>query len=779
MPRKYSGVKKGSLFRRMLLALSLISVALVLVLSTVLYFNYMTASVDMLNSLNTKVLSQISYSITYMDDISKNYCKSFYLDNNASAFIWANDSNIFKIKNSIISISSQIIPNPYIDSVYLYNGTLDLFVNIPSGSFSNSKEFSDRQIADLVKEGITSVPALTPIARTVQAASYGSGQINVYTYFFYDVSNNPYKFNGMVVVNVRADWLRNIITALSSKSNDLGSEILVLDQYGHVMSSNTPDQFAQDLSGKDYVSRILKSQQSTGTFSCKIQGKAYVISYVSSDNPKWHFISLTPADKAFAEVHRIGLITIGSCLFMLLLGIVYSLLASRRLYNPINSLVSGIRKSIPAGGSGEKNRDEIDFLSMTFTNIYGKTIELETLVQDKAMLLKEEYYRGLLTGTVTYTPEDMLKRLSGTDIRISLTGRLFLLVIRLDSYDAFIGTYNEKERAILRYAVSQNIQEAFAGQYYAETLDMGEDHFTVLINVPDEVKSNSEMYNSAISILLVIQGEISNKLNLSVSAAMGSIMIGSEQLHRLYLSTLDLSLYRFVHGHRCILTPEILVQIRQDDIKFPTSKEKIMIESLRSGNSSKAAEVLNDIYGAISLYPYEKIQASLLYLCFVLYNSFGGATAQNGTSQLLNSILTNMGKLETLNETKAAFLQIFSRLTEKNENKKIDSLVNTIVLMIKSGYANRNLCLNSIADSLDMSSAYIGRVFREATSMSVAEYLTDFRMEMVGKLLDEGTDNINEIIDKTGLDKSSYFYTTFRKHFGVSLSEYKSRLQRQ
>jgi len=32
---------------------------------------------------------------------------------------------------------------------------------------------------------------------------------------------------------------------------------------------------------------------------------------------------------------------------------------------------------------------------------------------------------------------------------------------------------------------------------------------------------------------------------------------------------------------------------------------------------------------------------------------------------------------------------------------------------------------------------------------------------------------INEILEKCGIEKSNYFYTSFKKYFGVSLTEYR------
>ena len=56
---------------------------------------------------------------------------------------------------------------------------------------------------------------------------------------------------------------------------------------------------------------------------------------------------------------------------------------------------------------------------------------------------------------------------------------------------------------------------------------------------------------------------------------------------------------------------------------------------------------------------------------------------------------------------------------------------------------------------------------------SVAQYITDLRMEMLAHYLNETKLPLNKILDKIGMEKNNYFYTRFKKYFKVSLGEYR------
>lgn len=772
MVRIAQGKGRKSIYRRLLLTLALSSALLIATLSGILYSIYKSSTVGLLDALNDKVLSQISYSLTYVDEISKNYCKSFFLDNDVTAYMWANRRNIINITDSIHSVNKQVIPNQYIDSVYLYNGTLDLFVDVSSGSFSESKDFFDREIAGYAGKGRAGIPMLEPIARKAPAGPNKTDTVDVYTYIMCDVSSSPDRINGMVVINVKTDWLRNIIASLNGQADDFGSEILVLDESGQIVSAESSGLFATDISPEPYVQRIMASGKPSGTFSGIIGGRNYVVSYVSSANPNWKFVSLTPYESAFAEINRMGFITAGFCALVLLAGLAFSLIATRRLYNPIGSLVRRLR-SDPDIAARDEDADEIGYLSSAIDRFRGRADELEELNRGNSQHLKEEYLRALLLGMTQYSPGDIRQRLGGADMALRLEEAIVPALLRIDRYKLFTETFNEQERALLKHAAAQAMREEVARQFRSETVDMGGDHFMLLLNAP-EAQSASGTDQAVQDMVRALQANLTEKFGLSVTAAVGAAAEHPGALHKAYLSALDLSLYRFKYGHGALLTPSLLAGVRPDEFKLPAPKEKLLLDSLRVGNSEKAVEVLEEIYAVISDYPYEKMQAFVMYLTFTVYNAFG-AVRENGKIQLLNDILTGIGSMETLDETKAAFTGLFMRITEKTECKKADKLIQTVIMIIHSEYADKNLCLNVIADRLKMSGAYVGRVFRDGTQISVAEYILKVRLEHVKACLDRGMADIGVILDKAGLEKNNYFYTTFRKHYGVSLSEYKAR----
>ncbi len=237
-------------------------------------------------------------------------------------------------------------------------------------------------------------------------------------------------------------------------------------------------------------------------------------------------------------------------------------------------------------------------------------------------------------------------------------------------------------------------------------------------------------------------------------------------------------MYRLKYGHASIITPEILKDILNDNFKFPSSKEKIILDSLKLGNIERAKEAYYDVISTISEYPYDNIMASIIYLTFSIYNTTSNLMENsNGSfSNEFTKFFSEVANYETLDEINQTFINIFGEIVtavDSTQNNKANIIAKNIIAIVNDNYHDKNLCLNSISEKLMMSSVYVGRLFKEATRKSVSEYILNVRMEKVKYYLDNTNMQINEILDKVGLEKSNYFYTTFKKYFGVSLTNYK------
>lgn len=84
------------------------------------------------------------------------------------------------------------------------------------------------------------------------------------------------------------------------------------------------------------------------------------------------------------------------------------------------------------------------------------------------------------------------------------------------------------------------------------------------------------------------------------------------------------------------------------------------------------------------------------------------------------------------------------------------------------------LRLDDVASALNVSGYYLSHVFSQESNFSLFSYLTNLRIERAKRMLIEEATNISEAACAVGYNDPNYFAKIFRKHVGVSPSEFLS-----
>lgn len=124
----------------------------------------------------------------------------------------------------------------------------------------------------------------------------------------------------------------------------------------------------------------------------------------------------------------------------------------------------------------------------------------------------------------------------------------------------------------------------------------------------------------------------------------------------------------------------------------------------------------------------------------------------------------------------------FVKLLRRPENRKADGqhsnsrIVESAKDIILKNY-NQPISLTGIADQIGVSANYLSDVFSRETGETYLKYLTKVRMRIAAHYIESKPSmSINEIAEKTGYVNSKHFLHIFKKNFGMTPSEYKSRM---
>lgn len=87
------------------------------------------------------------------------------------------------------------------------------------------------------------------------------------------------------------------------------------------------------------------------------------------------------------------------------------------------------------------------------------------------------------------------------------------------------------------------------------------------------------------------------------------------------------------------------------------------------------------------------------------------------------------------------------------------------------------LSIQSIADSMSISTGHLSRLFHQETGKKLVDTLQEVRMDYACRLLREGTLSNEEICQQVGYSRVQYFAAKFKDRWGLTLTEYRRQAQ--
>ncbi|MDF2924476.1 MAG: AraC family transcriptional regulator [Paenibacillaceae bacterium] len=764
-----------SLFMRMVLYFVMIISLMTIVLSYGLYETFSKSTLDNLNNAYQRNLAQVSFSSRYMNESAQNLLWSVFSNPGTTVLMYQDTHNMNEVVPEVRKLNDLVETYPFVQSIYIYNQKLDRFIATGAGAVSSSAQFYDQGAVSLLSDKERLRPS-EPIARLSTSPLHPEEALNVYTYMLYELQHENGGVSGAVLVNIKAEYLQNLIQSSSELSGAAeDSQTLVLSQQGQLMNPSARRPFLSDLSAMPFFRSMKDNSTGTGWLETEIDGKQSLVTYVTSDNFNWIFVQITPYAAILAKVHHVRSVTILISLLILAFSSIAAILLSRRLYRPIGQLVTSAQRVSEAGGNPQADKDHAladlhivqDALTRAYISNQGyrqdeKRMMLKRLITDDA--ISEEMAHSILEK----------HRLSADD-----QGAYWLLLVRVDHYAEFQANFSEKDRHLLGYGIVNASEELFGASHITHSIDLGEDGIAVTLCSQEAPDCSREEEAPLVSIARELQNWCRQSLRLSVTVCISSCYTSPLQLRQAYLEAKLLSNYRLVYGHGSIIHPGSLDdRLKGNDCRLSLREEQELREALIDGKNQEAMVIYDTFMAGLALHTHEVIISNVLYLTYVVHNTFF-VMEQNSLDQYhldLSKWVRQVLQAETLTQIRGMFEQMFLFSSETVRSRKLNRssvVLESIVALIEAKYPDMNLSLDYIADEIGMSKDHISKMFRRTYNKTISEYLLDLRISKVIELMENPELEFSEILERVGVENKKYFYSLFKKKMGASLRDYR------
>ena len=119
--------------------------------------------------------------------------------------------------------------------------------------------------------------------------------------------------------------------------------------------------------------------------------------------------------------------------------------------------------------------------------------------------------------------------------------------------------------------------------------------------------------------------------------------------------------------------------------------------------------------------------------------------------------------------------EIFEKTAEsfsEGRTTRAAKIVDSVIDYIKQNYMDSDLSVEKIARNIYLDSSYIRKVFARELDTTVIDFITNIRMQKAKELLNNENLKLADISERVGYSDPGYFSKCFKKHFGISPSEY-------
>lgn len=206
---------------------------------------------------------------------------------------------------------------------------------------------------------------------------------------------------------------------------------------------------------------------------------------------------------------------------------------------------------------------------------------------------------------------------------------------------------------------------------------------------------------------------------------------------------------------------------------FDLHKEQALINSIKTGNSQAALELLRNIFDEIEgqhSLPFE-------YIIYMILD-IASAITRTANSILLEKINYNetMDFYKNIKNGKNLaniYLQMSEHIDELCKAIRIDIsegknrthfLVSHIEKYIVDNYADPNMCVYSIGTHFNIKPDYISKIFKKETGKPLLTYITHYRLEKALELIKNGKYSKKEIANMVGFASERNFYRVLKKY---------------
>lgn len=742
LARKHKDQKQmenQKLFRRIFLGISVSMLVVILAGSGWMYRMVKKVIIDQNIRMSMQAFSQVQTDFEEANGTANMIATQVMLDDVCSELLTAvsgqtlNSITLSKVRNQLSLYQNT---NPEVESIYIYNNDLDLFITSGSRFGAVGKaEYSDQNIVSIL-ENPQKYHTQNLIRRemTTKYSNQTEKTEVVYSYLLYAAEQK--KTGSVVIVNMKFDKMLQEILDMEILKD---SRMLIIDEKNERLVDLQTYPVQETAKMREMVLQLaekgIKYQEAV------VDGEKYFFSYLFSGKSQWNYVKITRWNSMFHVLLDLRRWIVGFTLTIVIAVVVIALANS-----------------------------------VTILKIHRRLEKKYALSERRSdrYLLREGFLSDFLHNRKLFGKNQLRQQIDNFGFSVDENQKYAVLILQLEAYKKFRDIYGKTGTYDIKYGF-QNIFEETFGKYFQVMGLINRDHtLTFLLETTQEdgmQEKISECFHAFCE-------------NVKVFIEWNFSLVGSEETVNLEKVPEVNSNLKTVMQESFFYPPNTYFTYEQIQTEHGEQAE---FQQLEAGSLPKAVRSGQDVWEVYQSFTQKLKKCSMVeYMNAIIWL---GITVVRSVKDFsfyeteANDFLVQLTACEKAAEVDELFLQLFEKIHEKQEKaavkKGVIGKLDEVKKYIEENFSDPNLTLEQLGDEFSVSPNYLGRLFKKDMGMSVADYINGERLQWVLKELENTERAAKDLAEKCGFVSTNYFYTYFRKKIGVTPQAYREQFREQ
>jgi len=744
-----------------ILGLFLVLSLFLIVLSTGLFINRTRMVIrDAFAERNLTGITQVSHMFDVLHaQIIPGLKEASYNNRQVSRLMYGSDLTTSEMLDGIDYLDDLLLTYPLIHSLYIYNGQMGHFLTTSSG-LEKVDTFYDREVLNLLTSFDRSyVDRYWPrvgITQTTQSRT--QHEFSTLTLLMGTTPNNNAPLKGALISNIDVNELEKILRTDRENPDN------------HIFIYNNEGTFICHTGGleKEYEEFLFQKikENRNSEYGTLFPDHSHLVSYQFNFRLGWYFVSVMPLNQVDQDLFEVSRRILILMISLLLISFALSYLASRRVYQPINTLVHYVSKGSPdpSGPVLKTSSREFSFITSRYKDILDEKESLEDSLEELQDDYRIEIFRGILDGHEYRFWEEELAQ---GDVKL-LKNPLSLFVLQIDDYYRIVQDGDRQDFQSKRRIIVQLVQNALNSEKEILVDKSSRNLVCLLSGLPD----------LHLVRMQELQRQILTNSGLSISIGYsGRTSIEEKRLHVLFDQALAAANGKFTLGFN-----QFNEYTNQDKstVIFPGEMADKLFQCIRQGNLSGAECKLELIRKNLVQATYQDFLQHIRIFSYRILH-FLKEIDHPELQKLVQQVRSHPETLETLSNFQAFFLDILKTLYDETSktNRRGSGHFHEIEQHLQTSYRDPSCCVQSLADELKFSVNYLRQIYKDFSGQSLSDEINRLRVEEATRLLLDTDFPVKDIYGMAGFSNYNSFFTSFKKMTGHTPAMYRRNHDKQ